>query len=73
MPAPVFFKYYKYIDPIENQERLIDNDVASYPHLKASTRTEIHGKIFSRAYVDELDTKEVLTTDQLFIKLNRGF
>jgi hypothetical protein len=73
MPLDEFSNFYTYIPIIESQERLINYDVSAYPHLKEQTRKENYNKVFKSAYPDELDTREVLTTEQAFIKLTRGF
>jgi hypothetical protein len=71
LPYDVFTEFCQYIGIIENQERLVMNDVSAYPHIKEKQRSEIHKKVYSMAYPDALDEREVLTTDQAFIKLNR--
>lgn len=73
MPLDDFSNYYTYIPIIESQDRLINYDVSAYPHLKDKTRKENYDKVFKTAYPDELDNREILTTDQAFIKLTRGF
>jgi len=71
LPYEMFNEFCRYITVIENQERLVDNDVSSYPHINPKDRDKIYKEVFKKAYPEQLDDREVLTTDQAFIKLSK--
>jgi hypothetical protein len=71
MPFDEFAEYETYISIIEARERLASMDCAAYPHSGDKNRKEIHKKLWRVAFPSELDTREVLTTDQMMIELSR--
>lgn len=66
-----FIEFERYISVIEARERLVSMDCAAYPHTSDKGRKESHKKIWKRAFPSELDSREVLTTDQMMIELSR--
>lgn len=66
-----YAEFCQYIHILESRERMIQNDIAAYPHITDKKRKELHKDLYKTAFPDELNEVEVIKTDQLLIKLKR--
>jgi alpha-mannosidase len=72
MDYSMFKEYMGLIPILDAQERIINNNVASYPHLKEKKRKEVFNELEKLATPHELlNESDVVKTDQMLLKLQR--